>query len=281
MTKVDLWMPIYIGDYLSATSRLTTEQHGAYLLLIMDYWKNGPLPDDHSVLAQITRMSNDAWSNASSIVLAFFKHDGKHYHHKRIDAELALAATQKERRVARAKSGAAKRWGNDASSNASSIQQAMLKQCPSPSPCVPNGTNTSKTPKSDDLEGKELRGRVWNGYSVAYAAKYGVEPVRNAKTNSAIANIVKRIGSDAEAVAVWFVSHPDAFYVKSLHDVTLLLKDCERLRTQWATGRTITNQSPNGYKSQKQINDEATTRAIFGHLTQPMQIEKTIIGEVL
>ena len=281
MTKVDLWMPIYIGDYLSATSRLTTEQHGAYLLLIMDYWKNGPLPDDHSVLAQITRMSNDAWSNASSIVLAFFKHEGKHYHHKRIDAELALAATQKERRVARAKSGAAKRWGNDASSNASSNQQAMLKQCPSPSPYVPNGTNTSKAPKSDDLEGKELRGRVWNGYSVAYAAKYGVEPVRNAKTNSAIANIVKRIGSDAEAVAIWFVSHPDAFYVKSLHDVTLLLKDCERLRTQWATGMTVANQSPNGYKSQKQINDEATTRAIFGHLTKPMQIEKTITGEVL
>ena len=134
MSKVDLWMPIYIGDYLSATSRLTTEQHGAYLLLIMDYWKNGPLPDDHSVLAQITRMSNDAWSNASSIVLAFFKHEGKHYHHKRIDAELALAATKKERRVARAKSGAAKRWGNDASSNASSNQNELLEQCTSPSP---------------------------------------------------------------------------------------------------------------------------------------------------
>lgn len=284
MTKVDLWMPIYIGDYLSATSRLTTEQHGAYLLLIMDYWKNGPLPDDHSVLAQITRMSNDAWSNASSIVLAFFKHEGKHYHHKRIDAELALAATKKERRVARAKSGAAKRWGNDASSNASSNQQAMLNQCPSPSPCIPNGIHISRPKKiasSDDVAAKENRARVWSRYATAYALRYETNPVRNAKTNTAIAQLISRIGKDAEDVAEWFVSHPDNFYVKNLHDVSLLLKDCEKLRTQWATGRTITNQSPNGYKSQKQINDEATTRAIFGHLTQPMQIEKTITGEVL
>ena len=41
----------HIGDYLQDTTRLSTEQQGAYLLLIMDYWTNGPLPDDDAALA--------------------------------------------------------------------------------------------------------------------------------------------------------------------------------------------------------------------------------------
>jgi uncharacterized protein YdaU (DUF1376 family) len=46
MSASDTWMPFYVGDYLSATGRLTTEQHGAYLLILLDYWKNGPPPND-------------------------------------------------------------------------------------------------------------------------------------------------------------------------------------------------------------------------------------------
>ncbi len=61
-------MPLYIGDYLADTSRLTTEQHGAYLLLLMDYWRSGRLPDNDQVLAQITKLSPDAWSNARAIL---------------------------------------------------------------------------------------------------------------------------------------------------------------------------------------------------------------------
>ena len=133
-TKVDVWMPLYIGDYLSSTSRLTTEQHGAYLLLIMDYWKNGPLPDDDTVLAQICRMSADAWSNARSTVRAFFEQEAGTLVHRRIDAELTDAKAGKAKRKAKAEGAAAKRWGKNATSNAPSTPQALLDECPSPSP---------------------------------------------------------------------------------------------------------------------------------------------------
>ena len=144
--KTDIWMPFFIGDYLKKTSRFTTEQHGAYLLLIIDYWSNGPLPNDHKILAQITKMSHDAWSIASSIVLSkFILHDG-HWHHDRIDEELSKAKKRKENAQTRGNKGAAARWGseiNRASIDISidtSIKQASSKQwmgdssSPSPSP---------------------------------------------------------------------------------------------------------------------------------------------------
>ena len=70
--KADIWMPLYIGDYLADTSRLTTEQHGAYLLLLMDYWRSGKLPDKDQVLAQICKLTPDAWSNAKAMLSQFF-----------------------------------------------------------------------------------------------------------------------------------------------------------------------------------------------------------------
>jgi uncharacterized protein YdaU (DUF1376 family) len=72
-SKVDIWMPLYVGDYLADTMHLTTEQHGAYLLLMMAYWKNGgALPNDPIRLAGTCKMSPDAWSMHEALLREFF-----------------------------------------------------------------------------------------------------------------------------------------------------------------------------------------------------------------
>jgi len=162
MSKPDIWMPLFIGDYLSSTSRLTCEQHGAYLLLIMDYWKNGPPPNDDAVLAQICRMSQDAWSNASSIIKGFFVISDNRLNHNRIDIELEAAKLKKHAAKTKAEEAAKARWDGHipkhASSNATSNQQAMLGSCPSPSP-LPLPSLKSKTlSSSDDIARKKLNG---------------------------------------------------------------------------------------------------------------------------
>jgi uncharacterized protein YdaU (DUF1376 family) len=132
--KTDVWMPIYIGDYLADTSHLTTEEHGAYLLLMFHYWRKGPLPSDVRRLASIVGLSGDAWSNAWALLESFFTlgEDGL-LHHKRIDHELIEASGKRQKSTERAEKAARARWGN-APSNAQASPQALLDECPSPSP---------------------------------------------------------------------------------------------------------------------------------------------------
>ncbi len=51
-----LWMPFYVGDYRTDTLDLTTEQHGAYMILLMISWlrKDG-IPNDMDGLKRAMR----------------------------------------------------------------------------------------------------------------------------------------------------------------------------------------------------------------------------------
>lgn len=166
--KVDIWMPLYVGDYLADTQRLTTEQHGAYLLLLMDYWRNGPPPDDDAVLATITRLSLQQWRRIRPILEPHFQIQGGRWTHKRVERELAEALENKRKAYCHSQLMHDARWGEKrkkdaartANSNASStsvrsngaMPKAMLQACSSPSPKTnppisPNGGDAT-TPES-------------------------------------------------------------------------------------------------------------------------------------
>lgn len=110
MASEGTWMPLYIGDYLADTMHLASAEHGAYLLLIMHYWRTGPLPDDDKILATIARTERREWTaEIGPIVRAFFRPaDGKLYH-KRIDNELAAARGNIEQRRAAGRASAEQR----------------------------------------------------------------------------------------------------------------------------------------------------------------------------
>jgi len=82
---------------------------------------------------------------------------------------------------------------------------------------------------------------VWEAYSAAYHTRYGAPPVRNARVNGQLAQLVARLGAEeAPHVAAHYVGHNGAYYVRSMHDTAALLRDAEKLRTEWATGRRVT-----------------------------------------
>ncbi len=85
---------------------------------------------------------------------------------------------------------------------------------------------------------------TWTAYASAYRDRHGVAPVRNAKVNANVRQIVQRLGhSEAPLVAAWFLTVNERYVVQNMHDLGALLAKCEAYRTQWATGRQVTEEA--------------------------------------
>lgn len=119
------WMSMYWAEYLGDTGHLSTIEHGAYLLLIAHYWTTAkPLPDNDVLLARITRMSPQEWSNAKALLQDFFSIESGMWKHKRVEEELDLARQRYEKRSsAGRKGGKAKRKAKDESQDEALLEQ--------------------------------------------------------------------------------------------------------------------------------------------------------------
>jgi phage replication O-like protein O len=93
-----------------------------------------------------------------------------------------------------------------------------------------------KTTTKDSSSGQTAP--TWKAYKDAYFIRYGVDPVRNAKVNGQIAQFIKRVpANEAPHIASHYVKQ-NGFYADRMHPVDFMLKDAEKLRTEWATGKT-------------------------------------------
>jgi len=120
------WMPLYVGDYLGDTGHLTTAQHGAYLLLMMHYWRKGELPDDDRQLSKITKLPLRTWCEYRATLQDFF-HEG--WKHKRIDAELTrMVRVSEKRAIAGQKGGLGSALARLKLENASRSRQDLSRE---------------------------------------------------------------------------------------------------------------------------------------------------------
>lgn len=82
------YMQLYIADYLADTMHLLAEEHGAYLLLMFNYWQTGkPIPKNR--LAKIARLTNERWADVEPSLQEFFCDNGEEWVHLRIEEDLA------------------------------------------------------------------------------------------------------------------------------------------------------------------------------------------------
>ena len=96
-----------------------------------------------------------------------------------------------------------------------------------------------KSALSDEMRAACVQ--TWDAYCGGYFERYRVDPIKNAKVAGQMVAFVKRIGmAEAHLIAGWFPRHASRFYVERGHSIDCLLRDAEKLRTEWATGSVMT-----------------------------------------
>jgi uncharacterized protein YdaU (DUF1376 family) len=83
-------MQLYVSDYLADTAHLTAQQHGAYMLLLMNYWQRGKaLDNSNERLSHVARLSPEEWAEAKPTLEEFFIIEDNVWTHARVEDDLA------------------------------------------------------------------------------------------------------------------------------------------------------------------------------------------------
>ncbi|MHA3056587.1 DUF1376 domain-containing protein [Acinetobacter sp. ANC 5584] len=150
---ISIWMPLYIGDLQAKFARMSTEQIGATLLLMMDFWKNGAIPYELATICSITKLAQH--SKAKSLlntltILELFEIEAGQIQSNFLTNLKNQALQNQQMKSDKAKNAAQARWNKSASNaqasnkqvhknaqasceNISSIATTKLKECPSSS----------------------------------------------------------------------------------------------------------------------------------------------------
>ena len=166
------FMKLYVSDYLADTTHLTTEEHGAYLLLLMNYWQTEkPLNNRNNRLAHVVHLSIQRWEDVKQTLSEFFDITDDVWTHHRVDADLQAVLEVSTKRSFAGKKGARSRANARLSVGTSPIEQGLSNGSTSESPLInykdkdkgkdtdANGDADANTDANTDVErNKERKG---------------------------------------------------------------------------------------------------------------------------
>lgn len=148
------WFPFYVGDYTRDTARLTTEAHGAYLLLMLDYWVNGAPPDDDETLATITKLPVTIWRKRRPSLIKFFKVQDGVWTHSRIEKEKAKAEVVGAANSDKAREAAERRWAKEREKKLAEQSEQCLDNAPSMSEALLQNAQSQPHSPSESISEK-------------------------------------------------------------------------------------------------------------------------------
>ncbi|MEO0699613.1 MAG: DUF1376 domain-containing protein, partial [Pseudomonadota bacterium] len=148
-------MPLFGDAYLADTTHLTTEEHGAYFLLLLAAWRQDTcdLPADDKKLARIAGLTPRRWKAMKPTIMEFWQVENGRMYQPRQRKEHAFVCKKSEQN----RQAASKRWKAQTTENikGGECERISERNAPPPPPIEPNGSNPP-TPQ----RGKRSRGKA-------------------------------------------------------------------------------------------------------------------------
>lgn len=237
----------YVGDYLKDTSRLSLLEHGAYTMLLDHYYaEEQPMPLDRQEIYTMVRAMTPADKKAVDKVLAkYFFREGDGYHNARADHEIEVSRKARDNGGKGGRPKTERPTGEETETVTGSVTGMGTGSGHPPTtnhqPPAANLRTTTRQGSAGDPAASEATAAVWTAYETAFQRRYHVPPVRNAKVNSQIKQLVARVpAADAPGLVDFYLEHSMAAYIRATHSIGLLLRDCEGLHAQWLKGSRTT-----------------------------------------
>ena len=121
------WFKFYPGDYLADTRRLTRSQHGAYLLILIDYFATGEAPpNDDLLLARLTLCDTQSeWLAIRKAIAQYFEITDV-WLNSRCEKELLARRSEHTKKSEAGKKGNEIKWGSSQSDTESDTESDSL-----------------------------------------------------------------------------------------------------------------------------------------------------------
>lgn len=162
MSKADIWMPLYLGDFFKDTISLTPDERSFYLMTLVYLWT---LKGEASLedLRVATGYSRTIFEKKFKKISKFFEKKDDLFSQKRLSIELAKAIKNSETNS----KSALLRWRGNANASANVLHLDMQKACSSPSPSSStvllqsNNSLFSSLPSVESKEQYEEKVSTW------------------------------------------------------------------------------------------------------------------------
>jgi uncharacterized protein YdaU (DUF1376 family) len=150
-TRVDVYLPLYVRDFLTSTIGWTAEERGHYLTLLMIQWDRGSLPAEAHDLDRLSPGVCQCWAILDG---KFPVCDDGTRRNAKLEEHRCRCVEIREKRSQAAKAAASGRWSGDASRIANASQAHGEGTA---NGCHPTSTSTSTSEPESSASAEDIQ----------------------------------------------------------------------------------------------------------------------------